>query len=392
MVDVKFLPFCEWSIRPEADEPAHGYYTRLAALNGATSVITYSTVIDVNSRYIVPEDLLSVVEDLPIGETALSALVHSTAVLRDGEYTLCGQVFVQRDLSFATRRRCPACIHEKAYHRAWWDIVMIERCPYHGLEIVDVDPTGRQIGWWWPDFAVTQEGHDLGVAGVARELRHGFGRYMLGRLGYEPPSASPFLDGLKATEVIDLCHLFGRLLANDWARTAPERDCDTMDHGYRALAGGLAELRGHIGRWLLTAVPKDVLGGSVAEVMSWANGVVRAIPNRKLSLALRNAMRGALSDIVVGEDESGSDTSIYVTEAAVRLGVDRGGLYNVVNALAGGKSDRRRKLRLTLPQVEALGRHVSGLMTRTAAAKAVGLQTWDLATSKRRVISSASSA
>jgi hypothetical protein len=383
MTDLALLPFGDWSSQAERDEPAHGYFCRLVSVAGASSVRSYSTMIDVNGRHFVPEDMHRVISELPLDAEVLSSLAHATPVLRGAEYTLCGERFSQRDISYSTRRRCPACIYEKPYHRTWWDIVAITRCPYHGMELVDTDASGRKVGWSCPDFDVTDTGEALGVAGVPHALRDDtFARYMLGRLGYEARQRSDFLDDISTMEVIVVCDIFGKLLPREWAERCEPRDADTVDHGYRALKNGLAVLRGHVVRWLLTAVPRSVLEASASKVFTWAVHSIRKIPNKRLRLTLNNVLRSALAEVVTGA-ETGAEQEhggIYLTEVARRLGVRRNGLYALVDSLASGKRRSRRRLKLAPSQVEKLAEHVATLSTRVEAAKALGLVSWDLTT------------
>lgn len=80
---------------------------------------------------------------------------------------------MKRDLSFSRRRWCAACLAEKAYHRSWWDIVAVRRCPYHDLELADRDVDNRPVGWWWPRFDVTKSGNELASERRPNVLRRG---------------------------------------------------------------------------------------------------------------------------------------------------------------------------------------------------------------------------
>lgn len=103
-------PVARWGIEPRQDEPAHGYFLRLAALNGQQSIRPFAMALGINCRNIKPQEILGFCEELPIGN--LDALRESTPVLDERGYVhIRGERLRRgRDWSVRNRRYCPECL------------------------------------------------------------------------------------------------------------------------------------------------------------------------------------------------------------------------------------------------------------------------------------------
>ncbi|OCP19671.1 MULTISPECIES: TniQ family protein [unclassified Ensifer] len=143
--DIRTTPFSRWNVENGRDEPGHGYYARLVAAEGHSSVTRYSDGIDVDTRSMNPEKLMDVVLKLPLSEERKQRLRNATPLRRDDGVWLAGQRFNVTDLSFSSRRWCPGCLQESPHHRAWWDITAITECPYHRHRLDDQDEQGNPI-------------------------------------------------------------------------------------------------------------------------------------------------------------------------------------------------------------------------------------------------------
>ena len=60
------LPFSQWRLRPEQGEPSYSYFARLVADEGHSSLKIYATGIGINGRNFVPEEMLHVLQQLPV--------------------------------------------------------------------------------------------------------------------------------------------------------------------------------------------------------------------------------------------------------------------------------------------------------------------------------------
>ncbi|MBP2559194.1 hypothetical protein J2857_001945 [Neorhizobium galegae] len=154
------LPFSQWRLRPETGEPSYSYFARLVADEGHGSMKVYATEIGINGRNFVPDELLHVLQQLPLSKEEHERLANATPVLRDGIYHIGREKVRAKQLSFRQRRFCPNCLGDKLYHRIQWDIVVASHCPIHGTRLIDL-VDGKKLGWWWPHFDVSPEGETL---------------------------------------------------------------------------------------------------------------------------------------------------------------------------------------------------------------------------------------
>ncbi len=383
MLDRLTMPFSNWAIEPGKTEGALGYFARLVDDEGHDSMRVYSKWIEVNGRNIVPAALLEVVSGLPISDDRRRQLAHATPIERDGSYWLGGQRFARRDLSFSGRRWCAACLTEKAYHRSWWDIVAVRRCPYHDLELTDRDIDNRPVGWWWPRFDVTKSGNGLAGARVPNVLRRGtLAAYLLMRMGYEAEWQAPLLDKLDATDVIDLCHLVGRLVSNPKTDVIPGLTSRTVDVGYRALRADRAHLVKVVSAWLSKDVLRAEIDDSYSNLFGWAFLQARSVPDVPTRRMFLSVLRKAHSGVLTGSRAIDADDegAISLTALAVDLGVDRRGLASLVSALGRGDTEKRGRRRVSFDasQVAEIRREIDTLLTRNEAAELLGLRGWEI--------------
>lgn len=383
MLDRLTMPFSNWSIEPGETEGALGYFARLVDNEGHDSMRVYSKWIEVNGRNIVPASLLEVVCGLPISDDRRRRLSHATPVKRGGSYWLGGQRFAKRDLSFSRRRWCAACLAEKAYHRCWWDIVAVHRCPYHDLELADRDIDNRPVGWWWPRFDVTKSGNTLAGSRRPNVLRRGtLAAYLLMRMGYEDVGKAPLLNGLDTTVVIDLCHLVGRLVSNPKTASIPELGSRTVDVGYRAMARDRAHLVNVIAGWVKDNLSSAEIDRSYSVVFGWAYDQARSLPDASAKRMLLSAFRKAHVAALTGNRavDADEDGMVSLTTLAADLGMDRRGLASLVSALgavAGGKRGKRRVSFDTI-QVAEIKREIDALLTRVEVGELLGIRSWEV--------------
>jgi hypothetical protein len=154
------LPFSRWRLRPEQGEPSYSYFARLVADEGHGSMKVYATEIGINGRNFAPEEMLHVLQQLPLTEEERQRLRAATPLTVDGMIQVGNERLRPTQLSFRARRFCPHCLADKPYHRIQWDVVAATHCSIHGTRLVDqVD--GKKLGWWWPHFETSPEGATL---------------------------------------------------------------------------------------------------------------------------------------------------------------------------------------------------------------------------------------
>lgn len=154
------IPFSRWRLRPEPGEPSYSYFARLVADKGHNSLKIYATEIGINGRNIVPEEMLRVLQQLPLTDDESQRLRMATPFDVDGFHHVGIDRLRPKQLSFQTRRFCPHCLADNPYHRIQWDIVAATHCAIHGNRLVS-EIGGKPLKWWWPHFDVSPDGNIL---------------------------------------------------------------------------------------------------------------------------------------------------------------------------------------------------------------------------------------
>jgi len=284
------LLFARWDFPPEPDEPAHGYYLRLVKAEGMVSVTTFNIWNDVEHDRAEPQLALRLLKRHPIPADWMERLVWASATKRGMSIHLAGQRFANGHLSYSSRRWCPGCLGEKAYHRCWWDIVAIRTCPFHGCDLVDRDMEDAKVSWKWPDFEESRAGVPLGRS-MERTSEETFAGYALGRMGFASAKSAPVLDAVTLGDAITICEIVGKLVSNPPMETVPDVRIGDIDIGYRLLARGWAEVAEAFRAWLRANVPADNLRGSLWDAFGWIAGTAWAVKiNARVRYFLRRAM------------------------------------------------------------------------------------------------------
>jgi hypothetical protein len=226
-----------WGIEPLVDEPAHGFFLRLAALNGQISIRPFAMALGLNGRNIKPQEMLSFCEELPI--QGLDILRNSTPHLAETVVFVRGErLRFRRDWSITHRRYCPRCIGESSHHRFWFDLVVSRYCPLHDVELRS-DKNG--MIWAWGRSEPSQEINEKLIANSAGA----FSRYLGGRLGVGERFHVLQLDRLELDDAIYLCIVIGNVLLYGWRKALPKRGWleakqTAVERGFEFLANGLS--------------------------------------------------------------------------------------------------------------------------------------------------------
>jgi|GEM_PF-1337266 len=239
-----------WGIEPQPDEPAHRFFQRLAALNHQLSARVLATSLGLDGVHLKPGELLEFCLALPIRHP--ERLVAATPVVRGARVTLLGQTFRKgRDWSLDRMRHCDACLAERAFGRAWWDLVVLSRCPYHDRPLVWREG-GSTMAWWNPHVDRFTDGTLAARRGVPRHDPPplSWEAYVLGRMGIAPRLHVPVLDDVAGmVEVIEAVELVGRAALYGFRCEAPRRAGRgparerITTAGFAVFLGGSAALR-----------------------------------------------------------------------------------------------------------------------------------------------------
>ncbi|NEJ95352.1 hypothetical protein ELI24_09890 [Rhizobium ruizarguesonis] len=203
------LPFSQWRLRPKPGEPSYGYFARLVAEEGHSSTKIYATEIGINGRSFVPEEMLHVLQRLPLDASEHECLRNATPLLRDGIYHIGQERVRAKQLSFRQRRFCPHCLADGPYHRVQWDIAVASHCPIHGTRLVDqID--GKKLGWWWPHFDVSPGGETLIDRRLVKaEVSLPFHEMLRSRLELGEREEGPMAE-FELFDIIEPARFFGR--------------------------------------------------------------------------------------------------------------------------------------------------------------------------------------
>lgn len=344
--DIRTAPFSRWSVENAPDEPAHGYFARLVAAEGHSSVTRYADGIDVDTRYTHPETLLGVLLKLPLTEERKARLRNATP-RRDGEgMWLASQRFNVTDFSFSSRRWCPGCLHESAHHRAWWDVTVIQECPFHSQALQDEDEMSNPVRWWWPMMNMSPRGTILSRPLPRSETVVSFAAYIIGRLGMGLAIAAPLLDRSDLGQVIDICQLIGKLLSSPWSSETPAFAPEMAEIGFQAMRLDAAVFVERVRSWLRHNVSPELRMQGYGYVFDWAIQRWLQLPDVYLTDMLQKVFRKALA--LEGRDSTESLTSdaflekeISLAALAHRMGVAKNGIATVADMLGFLPSRKR---------------------------------------------------
>ena len=294
---IQTLAFSRWDIDPASDEPAHGFFMRLAELEGSVSMRTFANWNDLEVNRVATNELMETLERHPMPLEWFEPLRLNTP-LRDGDgYVLRGHSLPYHHIRFAPRRWCPGCIHEAHHHRGWWEVESIRHCPIHCVELETRDEGGMLVPWTWLSFEYSRDGFYLG-----RELpRHDdgapFARYLLGRFGWLEPTSAPLLDAISIPDVIDYCEFVGRFLENPPSRKHPSVGTHSADVGFEALRGDRGDLAEAVRGWYREHRNNHKARG-VAAHFSWGYPKLNFLPE-----SLRQTVRRAFHEAAAFETE-----------------------------------------------------------------------------------------
>ncbi|RWY70045.1 TniQ family protein [Rhizobium sp. WSM1325] len=233
------------------------------------SARVYANEMEINGRNIVMQELLDELLRLPLAEEHKESLIRWTPIWNGTFHRLAGETLRKRQLSFINRRFCRGCLGEAAYHRVWWDIVEFNVCPFHAEPLEDKTIKGDTIKWWYPSFQTAPDGDVLRRHIPQLHEPDDFEWYLVSRFGCVECYERPLLDPAPLHEVIDLCGAVGRILANPWARVAPEPGREDCRVGFHALSGSLEDLERAFVTWLETNVPEKERRRGILHGYGW---------------------------------------------------------------------------------------------------------------------------
>jgi hypothetical protein len=375
MVFIQTLVFSRWDATPAFDEPAHGFFMRLAELEGSVTMTTFGNWNDLEVNRVATNELMETLERHPMPSEWFERLRFNTPLRVGDGYVLRGHSLPYHHIRFEPRRWCPGCIHEAAHHRAWWDVESIRHCPIHCVELETRDDGGMHVPWTWLGFGYSRDGFALGRPLPHRNGDAPFARYLLGRFGWLEPTAAPLLDGISIPDVIDYCEFVGRFLENKPMRKHPAIGQRSADVGFEALCGDRGDLAEAFRVWHRKHRRGHRVGG-IASHFAWAYPKVNFLPD-----SLKTTVRRAFHEAAVFEtegyerrvrDEDFDVEFVPRVEIAKRLGIGPRAVEQLAREVGVLQRSRARQT-VAADAVETIAEYKAALIPISETARRLGI-------------------
>lgn len=290
-------PVSAWPPEVFPDEPVHGFFQRLASVNGQMSCRTFAACLGLNGRNFDFEELLDFCTALPI--RGVDELRRSTPRRANDTVMLRGEAFSPTHFAFASVRVCAACVSESRYHRVWFDFSFVERCPLHGQLMIGGVESEKLARWFSGVGTLPHTGIDLAKAAPKAPLEDTLAWYILGRVGCLPKRSIPFLDKYTCSEVIQVSDLLGRMAEFGWSRSLKPKlswDADRQrrtEHGFSLLSQGresvLKSLKAFTSSSTVRSSP-GTISFAIGEFYGWLYSAVRNLGHSSIIDDFREMM------------------------------------------------------------------------------------------------------
>lgn len=224
-------------------ETAEGWMRRACRANGQPSLPPVALQLGLNHRHLSSRSCLMIAANSRVA--GLADLAANTASVSGGRLLVRGLEVPRRRWSTRYRRYCPACLHESAHHRLFWDFTFFLTCPLHGVPILGGAENGR-VSWAPTDLAMDHEGRVLPAAAPRLAVpTPGIEAWFMGRVGALPPEGVPLLDPCESEEVVWAARALGAFLLGDDTYDCGGRlrhAAARQNVGFEALRGGREHL------------------------------------------------------------------------------------------------------------------------------------------------------
>lgn len=244
-------------VEPKAGEPAHGHFQRVALANHQDSAAAFGRTLDLAEPNDAEGCLLAVSGYARAPAADLANLRRWTPRFDGFLGVVGGQTIRRDDWTTGYRRFCSACLAEDAYHRTWFDLTFVHRCPFHGTPVSDLKADGQRANFATAETAFSPAGVLLAVPAPRLDATPDtIEAYAVGRLGLMPFEETPFLAAATLAEVVAASDVLGRLALDGWRELTPQFGKDDGEEAAAAQAAGFAVLRR--GREGVKALLRDV--------------------------------------------------------------------------------------------------------------------------------------
>jgi len=358
-----FPPLPRWPAEVYPDEAAHGFFQRLTLENRQVSVRTLATNLGLNARNIVPETFLDLTLRLPSRNR--EELIGATPRLRGNMVEIRGQKLrFRRDWSTRRVRVCPGCIYEKPYHRFWFDLNMMNKCPIHSCSLVDGVGNDR-LSWWYPEIGILpSSGNSVAAYHNRVGAEKSFEHYVLGRLGVLPPWNITFLDSVELYQIVDVAEILGLAKKMGWASKRPKwrskMDSEwrqLVSDGFSILTGGKENVREFLQTYSNqrnVRAPSKGITYLYARYWGWLHDALRLIDKGELARSVTDEMSAIAAEngVYSKRTQSRMSANMHYTkfsDLVKILGVPRDFLREVTNKIGATEEFCHRGQTLYVP-------------------------------------------
>ncbi|MAP67963.1 MAG: hypothetical protein CL952_00360 [Erythrobacteraceae bacterium] len=376
------LPMSIWPAETFPFEPVQGWIHRAAERNYAFSTDTFVNSLGVSGRDWDYDELLKVVQQMPIDGYA--ELEHCTPKRSNEGYEICGHKVPIRFVSKGERRVCPQCLEEKRYVRAWFDFVPIKSCPHHNLALIEGLPNDP-LDWRHTEIGWTRSGVKVGAKHATPQIASELDHYLLGILSGEEVSQADHLRSVSLDKVLTASICVGKLYRGDenhLSTTTRVRELcqlgfDPLSKGNEAIAELLRQAE-----WLQKGYERSRFEARCYSVTK----LLSSIDNEHLRHLIADAFarvrvqNGLVTPSGRLSKYDGEDGSHNLKGAALRLGLTSHTLRGLLRKLAINvmRCKRTRAQRLTHEQLVAVRIYIKEALGPDDAARLLGCTAQDL--------------
>lgn len=310
MTEVWKLELKKWPRSAYPGEPAHGFFLRWAEECLAHSTRVFADSVGLNGRNPDPTEILAFAMKYPIeGKDYLAA---ATPQFEGSLVILNGQKFRRgSDWTLMNRRVCDACMGEAPYHRNWFDLTSLERCPIHDRPLIGGTKHSK-IAWWYPAVAATIDGVPLVTRGIPKVTvnKGTWEAYVLGRMGVLERNDVALFDELDLHETATICEVIGRAAFYGFRKAAPRKAkvaggerARFITSGFSIFCGGAPAVYTFLREYRRTASNTSIPGRR--SKFGWLALAMKYLPKGGAEALLRSCMIGVSRDKALRHTRSG---------------------------------------------------------------------------------------
>ena len=299
-------------VPPFEAEPSYGLMARVMARHGHKSFRVFAGDLMLDDGAALIRSCTEALSAIGLGSPDQHAsIARWTPTFGEGYVTIAGERLPRRAFSLASRRFCPACLHDSPHHRVWFDLRFFRTCPVHGMRLNDRTPDRAIVYWNRCDLTLGPHDAQLSRHGPVVVPRDDLETYVMRRFGLMPAASPSWLDGMPLLEIVRSIRVLGFLEMGGWREATPKTGTDGF--GYEAVqeAG-----------W-------SILSCGAKAVTALLRRIAKAAPERSFG---KKGLFGWLTMYMIANRAELSALADAMDQVTVDLGLDRRGTIDKVPA------------------------------------------------------------